>query len=261
MKKTDKKILSVLLISIGCNLISLFVFDKMLHYREFVRYIDTSFPNEGVRLADSAAVRSANIENLGVFVGGNLPRYWFFPSDFPYHIANRSGVEETMMDTLKRFEETVIRAGADFVIINAGFCNLVTAVRQGRAPEPVIEENFRIIKEIAEVARQNSIVPILSSLPPVRPRFLLPHLKMLAYSAKHKAEENKAIVQFNTLVQKYSEENHLSFIDFHKALSDEKGELIKKYSITDGEHLNYEGYVYLSSFLRSKLDRIFKEKQ
>ncbi|MEZ4526973.1 MAG: hypothetical protein R2941_13740 [Desulfobacterales bacterium] len=164
----------VLLISIGCNVISLFIFDKMLHYREVVRYIDASFPNEGVRLVSSADLHSANIENLGVFVGGNLPRYWFFPADFPYHIANRSGVEETMTDTLKRFEETVIRAGADFVIINAGFCNLVTAVRQGRAPEPVIEENFRIIKEIAEIARQNNIVPILSTLPPVRPVFCFP---------------------------------------------------------------------------------------
>lgn len=249
----------ILAVSLAGNVISLFFADKMLHYGEFVRYIDTSFPNEGLRLADSPALHSANIENLGVFVGGNLPRYWFFPADFPYHISNRSGVEETITDTLKRFEETVLRAGADFVIVNAGFCNIVTAVRQGRDPEPVIEGNFMIIKEITELARQNNIVPILSSLPPVRPRFLLPHLKMIDYSAKHKDGENKAISQFNTLVKKYCEENHLFFIDFHKALSDEKGRLIRQYSITDGEHLNHKGYIYLSGFLKSELDRIFKK--
>ncbi len=251
----------LLTLSLAGNVISLFFADKMLHYREFVRYIDTSFPNEGVRLADSGAVNSANIENLGVFIGGNMPRYWFFPSDFPYHISNRSGVEETITDTLKRFEETVVRAGADFVIVNAGFCNIVTAVRQGRDPEPVIEGNFMILRQLADLARQNNIIPILSSLPPVRPRFLLPHLKMIAYSAKYKDGENKAIAQFNMLVQKYCEENHLFFIDFHKALSDEKGQLIRQYSITDGEHLNHKGYIYLSDFLKSELDRIFKEKK
>jgi len=256
-----KILILILAVSLAGNVIALFFADKMLHYREFVRYIDTSFPNEGVRLADSAAVRSANIENLGVFIGGNLPRYWFFPSDFPYFIANRSGVEETITDTLKRFDETVISAGADFVIVNAGFCNIVTAVRQGRDPASVIEKNFGVIRQITDLARQNSIVPILSSLPPVRPRFLLPHLKMVDYSAKYKHGENRAIAQFNTLLQKYCEENHLFFIDFHKALSDDKGELIREYSITDGEHLNHKGYVYLSGFLRSELDRIFKKNQ
>ncbi len=260
LKKRFQKILPFLFaLSLGCNILALFMADKLIHYRQFIRHIDTSFPNEGLRLVASGDIRAAGLPNTGVFIGGNLPRYWFFPKDFSHHIVNKSGVEESISLTRQRFHDTVIRAGADFVLINAGFCNIVTAVRQGKDPSPMVQGNFEVIQDTVALAQTNSILPILSSLPPVRPRFLLPHTQKIEYSSKFKKEENAAIEQFNNLLRDYCREKQLAFIDFHKVLSDENRELIQKYAVTDGEHLNLAGYTFLTSFLEKELDSIFRK--
>jgi lysophospholipase L1-like esterase len=251
-------ILGVLLfISILGNLAGLWLLDKGLHYRDHLRRIEESFPNEGLHLRSSDEIRKAGIENLGVFVGGGLPRYWFFPKDFPYHISNRSMEEEPIATTLERFNETVIRSGAKFVVINAGFCDIHTAIHQGKPIEPVLDRVMVTLGKMADRAKEHGILPILTTLTPVRPRFLLPHTRWLPYSAKFKVPENAAYQELNRRLHAYCQKEGVPLIDIFHALVAEDGELNPVYSLPDGEHIHPEGYLHLSRFMESELKRIF----
>ena len=257
MKKLFWLVLFLLIVSLLMNGAALLVLDKLLYYRDYISWIEDKYLNEGVRLTTSRELRAANLDRLGVFLGGDLGRFWFFSTKFPYKIANKSGREEPTAVTYEKFDEDVIQAGADFVLINTGFCDLYSAIHTGKRIEPVIEQNFDFTKKMVSLAQKNNILPILTTLSPVRPRFLLPNLRMWDYSSKNKKAENKAYREYNALLQDYCREKGVALIDFHEALSDEKGELNQQYSITDGEHINYEGYTFLTYFLEEELNRIF----
>jgi lysophospholipase L1-like esterase len=251
-------ILGVLLfLSILGNLFGLFLLDKGLHYRDCLRRIEESFPNEGLHLRSSDEIRAARIENMGVFVGGGLPRYWFFPKDFSFHLANRSQEEEPIATTFERFNENVIRSGAKFVIINAGFCDIFTAIHQGKKISPVLDRVMVNLRKMVDRAREHKILPILTTLTPVRPRFLLPHTRWLPYSAKFKVPENAAYQELNKRMRDYCMAEGVHMIDFFHALVAEDGELNSAYSLPDGEHIHPEGYLHLSRFLEGELKRIF----
>ena len=260
MKKAFWVVIILLFISILGNFIGLYVLDKALYYWDFIRYVEREYPNEGLHLRNSGEIRSANVDKLGVFIGGSLVRYWFLPDEFPMHIVIKGGIEEKISTTYERFGDTVIKAGTDYVLINAGFCEIHTAVHSGRDAMPVIEKNFEYAKKIVAQSRANKIVPILTTLTPVRPRFLFPRMRRLDYSARHKREENEALEAFNDLLRNLSKEEGIALIDFHRAFSDEKGELIRRYAVTDGEHLNYEGYIFLSQFLKEELEKILNHE-
>ena len=247
----------VLTLSGICNLMSVFVLDRVIHYRDHIRHVEKIFPNQGLQIVSSDLINSLDGPPIGAFVGGGLVRYWLLPSDFPYLIANWGGIEEKCTTTLKRFDNTVIASGSDFVIINAGFCGIVTAVRSGGSVPNTLQSNILCLEKMVETAKANNVFPILSTLTPVRPRFIFSHLKMGDYSWAHKSSENKAIDQFNELIQKLSQEKDIPFIDFHEALSDPKGQLNRRYAISDGEHLNHDGYAFLTQFLQKELIRIF----
>jgi lysophospholipase L1-like esterase len=250
-------LLGAVIVSGIVNLLLMVVVDRAFHYRDSIGHLENSFFNEGIRLVDKKQIRATDISPLGAFVGGGLVRYWFLPADFPFRIANWGGVEEKCQTTLKRFDDTVISSGSDFVLINAGFCDIVTAVRFDRSVSDTISSNIEYLEQMVEIADDHNIIPVLTTLTPVRPRFLLSHLKALDYSWAHKASENKAIQKYNKRIRELSRKTTTPLIDFHGALSDEDGLLRQEYAISDGEHLTYSGYGYLNGFLKSELLRIF----
>ncbi|MBU0754026.1 MAG: hypothetical protein KJ645_02735 [Planctomycetes bacterium] len=251
-------ILGILLgISVAGHLVGLVLLDKAMHYREKIRWIEEAFPNEGLRLLDPREINAVNLDRIGVFVGGGLPRHWFFPNDFPFRIANKSGMEESIATTLKRFDETVIQAGADFVLINAGFCDIYNAIQDDRDVLTVLEKNLDTTRRMVLQAKDHGILPIVTTLTPVRNRFLLPHLRALDYSSKNKAAENAAFREMNRRLLALSTGEKIPLIDFHKALCDEEGVLAHAYSLPDGEHIHLDGYRHLTGFLQQELERIF----
>ena len=174
-------------------------------------------------------------------------------------MVNKGGSEEKSSTTLERFEENVINAGAEYVLINAGFCEIHTAVHQGRELEPVFNAILGNKRRMVAKSKQHNIKPILTTLTPVRPRFLLPHTKKLDYASKNKKEENDALREFNEQLRRYCVERGIGLIDFHKALADNNGQLNKRYSLADGEHLNHGGYkvtgsVFESGSIRNSID-------
>jgi lysophospholipase L1-like esterase len=114
---------------------------------------------------------------------------------------------------------------------------------------------------MVSLAQQSGISPILTTLTPVGPRFLFPYLRRGEFSWKNKEAENEAIQEFNNLLRNYARKNEIPLIDFHKALTDANGILIRRYSIVDGEHINHEGYALLSLFLQKNLEAIFHNQK
>lgn len=248
---------AILCFSIIGNIVSVYVFDKALHYRQVIQQFEERNINEGLHLADSDEIRSAGVENLGAFVGGSLVKYWLVPRDFPFHIVNKGGIEEKISSTYERLDDTVVKTGAKWVLINTGFCEIHTAIHSDKDLMPVVvEQNFEYMKKIVSYLKKHDIKPIITTLTPVRPVHLLPYSQRIEIPFGKKAAENEAFVQYNNLLQSLAPEQNIPVIDLHKAMSDKDGKLIKKYSLTDGEHLNHQGYEHLSGILANELQAI-----
>ncbi|MFH1998435.1 MAG: hypothetical protein ABIK28_02090 [Planctomycetota bacterium] len=249
----------VLILSLAGNMAALVLLDKALHYREYVKQFESTFPNQGIRLVTGNDLRKAGLKDLGVFIGGGLPRHWSLPADFPYPLANLSGAEESIATTWKRFDETVIASNASFVLINAGFCDIYVAIQQRMDVQTVLDKNMELTQKMVAKAKAHGVLPILSTLTPVRSRFLLPHTRWLDYSSKNKATENTAFRMYNQKLADYCRAEGVALIDFHKALCNEDDELSRAFALPDGEHIHLAGYLHLTPFLASELKRILSE--
>jgi len=248
----------LLLFSVCANILSLVVLDRALFYRDHIRSLEDSYVNEGLSLNDNDKIRllSESGVKLGVFVGGNLVRYWFFPTDLPLVMVNRGRIEEKISVTLSRFPETVLAVDADYVIINAGFCEIFTTINAGRDPEPVIQKDFQSLQSIVALARAHGVQPILTTLPPVRSHVVLVHTQLLEYHDEYIDRENVAFEKYNQLLRDFCRQQHLPLIDFHAVLVDEEGQLSREYAGSDGEHLSDAGYEILNRVLRQQLIEI-----
>ena len=248
----------LLLFSICANMLSLVILDRALFYREHIWNQENAYVNEGLYLNDNDKIRrlSNSGVKLGVFIGVNVVRYWVFPTNLPLKIVNRGRVEEKISETLSRFPDTVLAVEADYVIINAGFCEIFTTINAGRDPALVIQKNFQSLQVIVAQARAHGVQPIITTLLPVRPRVLLSYAQLLEYHGKYVAQENEAFAQYNQLIHDFCRQQHLPLVDFHAVLVDEEGQLAREYAGSDGEHLNDAGYEVLNRALLQQLTKI-----
>lgn len=257
MKKVSTVILiAIFFFSIIGNLIAVFVVDRALHYREVIQQVESRFINHGLHLERNDDIRAANIDNLGVAVGGSLVRFWLFPRDYSFHLVNQGGIEEKIKTTFERLDDTVVAIDAKWALINSGFCEIHTAIHTGRDVTPVIQKNLDYMNEIILKLKENHILPIITTLTPVRPIHLLGYLRRFDIPSENKKAENRALNDYNNRLRSLAQEKGLPLIDLHKAMADMNDELIKEYSLTDGEHLNYKGYEKLSQVMEAALKTI-----
>ena len=243
----------ILVVSIVGNGIGLYVLDRALHYREQISGLEGDFVNEGLRLVSSQEIAHPKDKPLAVCIGGSLFRYWHLPRHEQVHLVNKGGVEEKTETTLQRMPDTVMASSADAVVINAGFCGLHTAVYSGGDLRGARRSILETTDSIVSLARENGVVPFLTTIAPVRPRVVFPHTGLIEYDKTKKREENRAIEEMNHMVRQYAREHGVGLIDFHAALTDEHGQLRKEYALQDGEHLSFEGYRALDRVLRERL--------
>lgn len=232
------------------------VADRAAYYHAELTWVEQVHPQEGLRLIHPQEIAQAAGPNLWACVGGSLFYYWFPPQDPQIRVVNWGGLEEKAETTWKRFPQTVGAVGARYVLINAGFCEIHTAVHTGRPVEPVYSSNIRYVKKMVEDAKTYGVVPVVSTLSPVRPRFLLPQTRWISIPSLKKKRENEAIAAYNGMLRKYCESAGVRLIDIHGALSDENGELGKEWAVLDGEHLSSRGYERLSRFLVEQMQAV-----
>lgn len=256
----NKIVYLILCISVAANVASLYVLDKALFYRSEIITLEQNFPNQGIHVTTEQQMKDADLHPSGVFLGGGLVRLWYLPPDLPVILSNQSSIEEKISTNYEKMKAFVVSSKADYVFLNGGFCEIHTAVNAGRDVETVIKSNFEYLKNIVAMALQNNITPVLTTLTPVRPRFIFPTTGLLEIASVKKEQENEALEIFNGLIRKYASDNNINLIDFHTVMKDENGELKKEYSITDGEHLNARGYQFLNRFLKEQVEIIVIDK-
>lgn len=238
------------------NLLFFGVLDRTLFYRNKIAVDDAAFYNQGLRTTNYDLIRSARFKNLGVLLGGNLIRYWYLPADSSMSLVNLGGIEEKIEGTYARLQEVAKELTPNFVVINAGFCQIHTAVNSGRDVSAAIENNLKVMKRMIATSLDNKFMPVLSSLSPVRPRYLLAHSGLFEFSSEKKNIENYYIAEYNAEIKKIAAENGLFYLDIYSLLADGQGELNKDYALTDGEHLSRAGYKALTLFLKTALVKI-----
>ncbi len=237
----------------GANIFSLYVLDKALFYRKQLGHIEQSFFNQGVHVKTVSELSRTAIDPAGVFIGGSLIKNWFLPHDLPMAVSNQGGLEEKISVDFQKLTNDILGSGIDYLFINSGFCGIHTAINAGTDVDAVIKRNMQYMEKITDAALGDGIVPVITTLSPVRPAFVFPTLKVFSRSSQKKQRENAAIQEYNQLLRQFAADRNLVLIDFEKALQDENGFLKKQFSVTDGEHLDIAGYARLNTVFKDAL--------
>jgi len=145
------------------------------------------------------------------------------------------------------------------VVINAGFCQIHTAVRKGQGIDAALENNLNYLKRMVQLARSQNIILVCTSLTPVRRPYLLPFTGWIERPFTKVDVENQVLRKYNQQVRQLAIQEGVPFFDFHGALIDTSGQLAKAYALNDGEHLSRQGYRVLDALLLHGLEGLSAE--
>jgi len=181
------------------------------------------FKNENTELAAKGPVK-----NRIVFMGNSITEGWlkadpdFFKSNA---YVNRGIGGQTTPQMLLRFRSDVISLKPTTVIILAGTNDIA-----GNTGPSTLEMVMDNIASMSELAQANGIKVILCTVLPA-----------FDYPWKPGLEPAQKIVNLNQMIKSYAKQHHLTVIDYHSAMKDDRNGLKKEFS-EDGVHPNKAGY-------------------
>ena len=178
-------------------------------------------------------------ENRIVFMGNSITESWStvqpeFFSGKSY--VNRGISSQTTPQMLVRFRADVIDLQPKAVVILAGTNDI--AGNTGPSTVKMIADN---IISMAELARENNILVVISSVLPV-----------YDYSWKPGLEPAPKISKLNKIIKNYALKHGHTYLDYYAALVDDKKGLDEKYT-SDGVHPNKEGYKVMAALAEQAL--------
>jgi lysophospholipase L1-like esterase len=189
-------------------------------------------------------------ENRIVFFGDSITDAWkldqYFPGKSTY--INRGIGGQTTPQMLVRFRQDVIDLHPKAVIVLAGTNDI--AGNTGPMSNQDIEANYQ---SFADLARINRIHIIFASVLPVH-----------NYTERSKdlfAQRSPArILELNTWLKGYCNENRLVYLDYFSALVDDKG-LLKKELAEDGLHPNDAGYKIMAPLAQAAIEKAMVQQR
>jgi lysophospholipase L1-like esterase len=206
------------------------------------------------RDANAAVQAPAADEVRVVFMGDSITDIWqnpsaggFFPGK-PYIDRGISG--QTTPQMLLRFRLDVIDLQPRVVVILAGTNDI--AGNTGPMTLEQIEGNLITMSELAHV---HSIRVVLASLTPVSD-VTSPDGKNLVQTVRRPPEK---ILALNEWIKKYAAEHGDVYLDYFRAMADEKG-LLKPDLTNDGLHPNAAGYSVMAPLAEKAIHEALSEK-
>lgn len=178
-----------------------------------------------------------------VFMGNSITENWasYHPKFFKEHNYCGRGIGgQTSAQMLMRFTADVVNLHPKVVVIMAG-TNDVAHNFYWVAPDKVVDN----IVAMCILARANSIVPVISSIPPCASFVWSPTIKDAA----------QTIVDINKKLKAYAEANDIMYVDYHAALADEKN-AFKKTLSDDGCHPNPDTYFIMEELVQQAIDKV-----
>ena len=197
------------------------------------------FANFGRYQKQNQEVLSQNIAPNSVLMGDSITEGWFAtdPGFFTKNNFVGRGISgQVTSQMLLRFREDVIKLKPKRVIILAGTNDI--AENQG----PIsLDKVFGNIASMVELAKANNIKVVLCS---VLPAYDFPWRKDMQPADK--------VIALNKMIKDYAQKNHITYVDYHSVLKDEKNGLPKEIA-EDGIHPNKLGYEKMEAILMKNL--------
>jgi lysophospholipase L1-like esterase len=169
-------------------------------------------------------------ENRVVFFGDSITDYWKLEDSFPGKPYINRGVDgQSTPQMLVRFRQDVIDLHPKVLVVLAGTNDIAGVTGSTRNED--IEANYA---SMAELARAHGIQVVFASLLP-------------AYNYTPESKESFALrprerlLALNAWLKDYCAKNHLTYLDYASALTDDRGMLRRDLS-DDGLHPNAAGY-------------------
>jgi lysophospholipase L1-like esterase len=205
--------------------------------------------------ANTKVAAPARHEQRVVFMGDSITDSWddpkyggFFPGK-PYIDRGIGG--QTTPQMLIRFRAEVIALKPKVVVILAGTNDI--AGNTGPMSLEAIEDN---LTSMAELARANKILVVLSSVMPISDYEKTKEGKPIIRSVQRPPERIKAL---NAWMQKYAAESNAIYLDYYSAMVDDKGFLKDELS-DDGLHPNQKGYDIMAPLVERAISSALKHK-
>ncbi len=171
-----------------------------------------------------------------VFMGNSITEYWaaYHPDFFVQHNYCGRGIGgQTSAQMLMRFTSDVLDLHPKAVVIMAG-TNDVAHNDYWVAPDKVVDN----VIAMCLLAKANNIVPIISSIPPCASFVWNPSIQ----------NAGQTIVDINKQLKNYADNNGITYIDYHSALTDEHNGFQKNLS-EDGCHPNPDTYFIMEEIV------------
>jgi lysophospholipase L1-like esterase len=189
----------------------------------------------------------ASGEKRVVFMGNSITEFWT-TTDADFFKKNKSFIGrgiggQTTPQMLVRFRDDVINLNPSVVVILAGTNDIA-----GNTGPVTLENIFGNIRSMAEIAKASKIKVVICSVLPV-----------YKYSWSPNLEPADKIIALNAMLQSYSKNNKIVYVDFHSVMADEKKGLKSEYS-PDGVHPNLAGYKIMDDLVEKAISTALKSK-
>ena len=184
-------------------------------------------------------------EDRVVFFGNSITEGWapHFATMFPAKPYIGRGISgQTTPQMLVRFRQDVIALKPKVVVILAGTNDI--AGNTGPSTLEMIEDN---LASMAELAKENGIVPVMSSVLPV-----------YDYPWKPGLEPAPKIIAINKWIKDYAARHGAIYLDYHSAMSDERGGMRPGLS-SDGVHPTEAGYLAMAPLAEKAIQQALRK--
>lgn len=179
-----------------------------------------------------------------VFMGNSITEGWFraHPKFFTEHNYAARGISgQVTSQMLCRFRSDVLNLAPKAVVILAG----TNDIAQNQGPIS-LEHIYENIVSMAELARMHKIRVVICSVLPAAD-----------YRWNKGLDPAPKIVELNSMLKKYAEENRCFWVDFHTPMKDEQDGLRAEYT-QDGVHPLPAGYTVMEEIIAPVLRKAAK---
>ncbi len=183
----------------------------------------------------AAANDTVSVRPKAVFMGDSITDNWAkkdgaFFSDNNFVGRGISGQVTSQM--LVRFRQDVINLNPKYVVILAGTNDI--ALNNG----PISLDNvLGNIISMCELAKLHKIKPILCSVLPAE-----------QFRWRKELQPAEDIIKLNEMIREYAKSEKIPYVDYHSALTNDKGGLPEQYS-GDGVHPNIDCYKVMEEII------------